>query len=615
MSLDADGRVAIRGASDAQITAGFAGLIARGLSGLEPRDVLAISDDVVADLGIGPSALPRSRANGFRNMLETVKKQCRLLLAEGGVTTPPSPSLIVTADGVEAVGSFARAQAEYLEPNADAVDALVAELEAKKIGIVAHFYMDPQVQGVLMAAAKRYEHVFISDSLVMADAAVKMVREGGCESVCVLGVDFMSENVRAILDDAGLESAKVYRMAAEDIGCSLAEAAQDKKYYDYLAEADGVENAVHVIYINTALDTKANANAVVPTITCTSSNVVQTVLTAAAQVPGVNVFYGPDTYMGGNLAELFTMMSTWSDEDVAAVHPAHTQATIKDLLPRLRYFQDGTCMVHHMFGGDVCDAVRKFYGDAYQTAHFEVPGEMFKLAMEAKRERDMGVVGSTKNILDYVCEKIDEAVARNLPAGERLSFVLGTETGMVTSIVRAAQAKLVAAKAAGVAGVEAEIVFPVSADAVAPVAESESVALGGIAIVPGPAGGEGLMNTFLQITTTVVYYHGDELARRAHVRVRQDWHGRGRGSADAVRAQEVRSRRGRPVDRRARLRADSAHARLSARRRLLRRVRGGHHHPGRGEVSDGRDARRAREATGRVVGKGGRVRATPGFFC
>ena len=307
----------------------------------------------------------------------------------------------------------------------------------------------------------------------------------------MLGVDFMSENVRAILDDAGLESAKVYRMAADDIGCSLAEAAQDKKYYDYLAEADGVENAVHVIYINTALDTKANANAVVPTITCTSSNVVQTVLTAAAQVPGVNVFYGPDTYMGGNLAELFTMMSTWSDEDVAAVHPAHTQSTIKDLLPRLRYFQDGTCMVHHMFGGDVCDAVRKYYGDAYQTAHFEVPGEMFKLAMEAKRERDMGVVGSTKNILDYVCEKIDEAVARNLPAGERLSFVLGTETGMVTSIVRAAQAKLVAAKAAGVAGVEAEIVFPVSADAVAPVAESESVALGGVAIVPGPAGGGG----------------------------------------------------------------------------------------------------------------------------
>ena len=53
------------------------------------------------------------------------------------------------------------------------------------------------------------------------------------------------------------------------------------------------------------------------------------------------------------------------------MHPEHTQASIKSLLPRLRYFQDGTCMVHHMFGGDVCDTVRNFYGDAYQAAHFE----------------------------------------------------------------------------------------------------------------------------------------------------------------------------------------------------------------------------------------------------
>lgn len=64
------------------------------------------------------------------------------------------------------------------------------------------------------------------------------------------------------------------------------EAAQGDAYYDYLATAEGVTDAVHIIYINTALDTKAKANAIVPTITCTSSNVVQTVLQAAAQVPG-----------------------------------------------------------------------------------------------------------------------------------------------------------------------------------------------------------------------------------------------------------------------------------------------------------------------------------------
>lgn len=75
-------------------------------------------------------------------------------------------------------------------------------LKEKKIGVVAHFYMDPEVQGVLTAAQKLWPHIHISDSLVMADSAVKMA-EDGCKFITVLGVDFMSENVRAILDQAG----------------------------------------------------------------------------------------------------------------------------------------------------------------------------------------------------------------------------------------------------------------------------------------------------------------------------------------------------------------------------------------------------------------------------
>ena len=75
-------------------------------------------------------------------------------------------------------------------------------LSEKQIGVVAHFYMDPEVQGVLSSAQQRWPHIHISDSLVMADSAVKMA-EGGCKAVAVLGVDFMSENVRAILDEAG----------------------------------------------------------------------------------------------------------------------------------------------------------------------------------------------------------------------------------------------------------------------------------------------------------------------------------------------------------------------------------------------------------------------------
>lgn len=60
------------------------------------------------------------------------------------------------------------------------VDALVAQLQAKQVGVVAHFYMDPEVQGVLSSAAERWPHINISDSLVMADGAVKMA-EAGCK--------------------------------------------------------------------------------------------------------------------------------------------------------------------------------------------------------------------------------------------------------------------------------------------------------------------------------------------------------------------------------------------------------------------------------------------------
>ena len=90
----------------------------------------------------------------------------------------------------------------FLSPDQSKIDELVNTLMEKKIGIVAHFYMDPEVQGILTAAKRQWSHIHISDSLVMADSAVQMA-EAGCRYIAVLGVDFMSENVRAILDQAG----------------------------------------------------------------------------------------------------------------------------------------------------------------------------------------------------------------------------------------------------------------------------------------------------------------------------------------------------------------------------------------------------------------------------
>ena len=51
---------------------------------------------------------------------------------------------------------------------------------------------------------------------------------------------------------------------------------------------------------------------------------------------------------------------------------ALAQESIRSLLPRLHYFDEGTCIVHHMFGAETTNLVRKAYGDALLTAHFEV---------------------------------------------------------------------------------------------------------------------------------------------------------------------------------------------------------------------------------------------------
>ncbi|KAJ4959985.1 hypothetical protein NE237_019895 [Protea cynaroides] len=148
--------------------------------------------------------------------------------------------------------------------------------------------------------------------------------------------------------------------------------------------------SLHVVYINTSLETKAQALELVPMITCTSSNAVQTILQDFAQIPNLNIWYGPVSYMSANIAELFQQMVTMTNEEIAEIHREHDSNSIRSLLPCLHYYQDGTCIVHDLFGHEIVDKIQEMYRDAFLMFHFEVPGEMFSLAMEAKR-RGMGV--------------------------------------------------------------------------------------------------------------------------------------------------------------------------------------------------------------------------------
>ncbi|XP_042379157.1 quinolinate synthase, chloroplastic-like [Zingiber officinale] len=496
VAMDGLGRMRFAADSDSEITKGFCACLISVLDGALPEEVLGMTPDDFGDLNVvGLSVRAPSRVNTWHNLLISMQKRTKALIAkeEGRPPVEPFPSLIIGADGIEAKGSYAEAQAMFLSPDGSKIQELVNVLRKKKIGVVAHFYMDPEVQGILTAAQKLWPHIHISDSLVMADSAVKMA-EAGCDYITVLGVDFMSENVRAILDQAGFEKVGVYRMSSDIIGCSLADAAASPTYMHFLEAASNSPPSLHVIYINTSLETKAYVHELVPTITCTSSNVVKTILQAFAQIPYLNVWYGPDSYMGANIVELFRQMADMTDEEISRIHQDHNRDSIRSLLSRLFYYQDGNCIVHHLFGHEVVERIKELYCDAFLTAHFEVPGEMFSLAMEAKR-RGMGIVGSTQNILDFIKAQLQEALDRDVD--DHLQFVLGTESGMVTSIVAAVRDLLNSKRFS--ANIKVEIVFPVSSDSVSRTSPNGSQGLNysiaydhaKLAIVPGVTAGEG----------------------------------------------------------------------------------------------------------------------------
>lgn len=386
------------------------------------------------------------------------------------------PTLRITIDGFAARGSFAEAQAAWLNPDQATVQRLDGLLAATNVGVLAHFYMDPELQGALGGCS--WPHIHVSDSLAMADRGIAMAK-AGASALTVLGVDFMSENVRAMLDAVGHSAVPVYRAASVPIGCSLAESAEARAYGAWLQQAARTPRSLHVIYINTSLMVKARAHALVPTLTCTSSNVVQTVLQAFAQVPELTLWFGPDTFMGNNLRQIFASAAEMDDEAIAALHPAHDRASIRRVLAGLRTFDQGVCVVHHMFGADVARRVRDELPDAFYTAHLEVPGEMFALAAEAALS-GRGVVGSTSDILNFIGDRVDAALAEAGPA--ILPFVLGTEAGMVTAIARKVRRRLAAS---GRADVAVDIVFPVAAEAIAATGEAD------LALVPGVLGGEG----------------------------------------------------------------------------------------------------------------------------
>lgn len=142
VSLDSSGKVQLRAASDSKLTAGLAGVLVSALSGLTPEQLLDVDGTSFMQLlNLGPGVMAPSRASGAANLLATIQRRTRVLTTQ----LPRFPSLLITHDSLQPQGTFAEAQAQFLQPNAQQVAQLVQLLSAKRIGVVAHYYMDPQV--------------------------------------------------------------------------------------------------------------------------------------------------------------------------------------------------------------------------------------------------------------------------------------------------------------------------------------------------------------------------------------------------------------------------------------------------------------------------------------
>ncbi|MES2201280.1 MAG: SufE family protein [candidate division FCPU426 bacterium] len=70
--LDANGKLVFHGYADAMIVNGLLSLLVLGLSGLTPREFLAVPPDFIVEAGVLKSLTP-SRVNGFYNMHEKMK--------------------------------------------------------------------------------------------------------------------------------------------------------------------------------------------------------------------------------------------------------------------------------------------------------------------------------------------------------------------------------------------------------------------------------------------------------------------------------------------------------------------------------------------------------------
>ena len=214
-----------------------------------------------------------------------------------------------------------------------------ALLEREKAVLVAHYYVDPELQELADETGG-----CVADSLEMA----RFGRDHPARTLVVAGVRFMGETAKILSPDKRVLMPDLEATCSLDLGCPAE---------DFSAFCDAHPDRTVVVYANTSAAVKARAHWMV-------TSAIGLEIVADLHAKGEKILWGPDRHLGSYIQK----------------------KTGADML-----LWQGSCLVHDEFKGVELDLLRAEYPDAKILVHPESPESVVALA---------DVVGSTTQLID-----------------------------------------------------------------------------------------------------------------------------------------------------------------------------------------------------------------------
>ncbi len=254
--------------------------------------------------------------------------------------TTQSDDYISTREHVRAYLDRALLDAEARSGSeSELYDAVKQKLMESDTRLVAHYYVDPQIQRLAEET-----NGLVADSLEMARFGART----NARRLIVAGVSFMGETAKILSPTKRVYMPTLEATCSLDIGCPENE---------FKAFCDSHPDREIIVYANTSAAVKARADWVV-----TSSIAVEVV--SALAMEEKKVIWAPDRYLGRYVQK----------------------QTGADML-----IWDSACVVHEEFRLHDLDALQLVYPDAGLLVHPESPEEMIDRA---------DAVGSTTQLID-----------------------------------------------------------------------------------------------------------------------------------------------------------------------------------------------------------------------